>query len=492
MRLALSQRLSLVFALLLLACCGASVGLQMQANTRHEEETVQRLSLGLAAHIAENTALMTPAGLNPNAVRELFGKLMDVNPSVELYLLNQEGRVIGNAAPEGHLKREQVDLTPVKELMAGATLPVFGDDPRALDARKVFSAAPLHVDGREAGYVYVVLQGETHDQLSAHILADSALRTLLWSTALVAILGLLAGLVAFRLITRPLRSLTETVRQFESNTSDVIQNPPADEPMRPGERDEIVVLRHAYGQMAQRLSAQWRALTLQDRERRELVANISHDLRTPLTSLHGYLETLQLKADTLAPEERRRYLNIALAQSRKVGRLAQELFELARLESGLVQPEKETFSVAELVQDVLQKFELAAEARHIDLRADIGYPLPPASADLGMIERVLTNLLDNAIRHTPVNGNVDVSLRNSHGGITVVVADSGPGISAEQRVSLFKRPSSLGPDRSDRGGLGLLIVQRLLQLHASEIRLLEQADKGAVFEFELPLAQARA
>lgn len=101
-------------------------------------------------------------------------------------------------------------------------------------------------------------------------------------------------------------------------------------------------------------------LTLQDQQRRELVANISHDLRTPLTSLHGYLETLRLKAGILDDEERRRYLDIALGQSRKVGRLAQELFELARLEYGVVKPEKENFALADLVQDVFQKFELAA------------------------------------------------------------------------------------------------------------------------------------
>ncbi|MCC3262417.1 cell wall metabolism sensor histidine kinase WalK, partial [Paenibacillus polymyxa] len=102
----------------------------------------------------------------------------------------------------------------------------------------------------------------------------------------------------------------------------------------------------------------------------DLVANISHDLRTPLTSLHGYLETLRFKDETLAPAERRRYLDIALAQSRKVGRLAQELFELARLESGLVRLEPETFSLPELVQDVMQKFELAAAARQQRLSAD--------------------------------------------------------------------------------------------------------------------------
>ena len=151
--------------------------------------------------------------------------------------------------------------------------------------------------------------------------------------------------------------------------------------------------------MAGRIGEQWRALTRRDRQRRELIANISHDLRTPLTSLHGYLETLSLKAETLDVAERRRYLAIALAQSTKVGKLAQELFELARLESGHVQPALEDIALVDIVQDVFQKFELAA--RWGSRCAPRSRPVPTVRGDVGMIERVLTNLLDNAVRHTP-------------------------------------------------------------------------------------------
>ncbi|MFP3507623.1 sensor histidine kinase, partial [Burkholderia sp. SIMBA_062] len=104
--------------------------------------------------------------------------------------------------------------------------------------------------------------------------------------------------------------------------------------------------------------------------------------------------------------ERRRYLAIALTQSAKVGRLAQSLFELARLEHENVQLTLETFPLADVVQDVFQKFELAAQARRIRLRAVVPPRLPAVCADLAMTERVLTNLLDNAIRHTPEGGEV--------------------------------------------------------------------------------------
>ncbi len=483
----LSRRLSAVFAVLLLVCCGASVWLQVRATGKHEQEVIQRLSSGLAGHIAENAELMQPDGLNQEAVEELFDKLMAVNPSVEVYLLGLDGRIEAQAAPPGHLKRDRVDLGPVRALMAGKPLPIMGDDPRSLDASKVFSAAPLRMGGRDAGYVYVVLQGEDHDALVAHTAANNVLRTTLGLMGLVALLGLLAGLAAFRLITRPLRELTAAVQRFETEGVLLESELPKLARLSQGS-DEIAQLGQAFMQMTQRIAEQWRALTLQDQQRRELFANISHDLRTPLTSLHGYLETLLLKAGTLDEAERRRYLEIALGQSRKVGRLAQEVFELARLEYGVVKPEKECFALADLVQDVFQKFELAAEARHQRLTPDIAPGLPVVSADLGMIERVLTNLLDNAIRHTPMGGEIVVQLRAQNAGVAVQVSDTGGGIPGALQKSLFMRPVFMSGSRTDSassGGLGLVIVQRILQLHGSEIQLVQLPDKGAVFRFQL-------
>ena len=484
-RLSLSQRLSLVFGALLLACCGVSAWLQLQASGRHEQELTQRLSLGLAAHIAGSAPLMERGGLNQAAVHDLFDKLMAVNPSVEVYLLAPDGRIVGQAAPEGHIRRDRVDLAPVRRLLAGAPLPILGDDPRADGAHKVFSAAPLVVDGREAGFVYVVLIGEDRDALSARLAGDSVRRTLLWSMGLVALLGLLAGLAAFHLITRPLRELTAAVQRFE--TDGVVALDDAAPALAKASQGggEIALLAQAFSRMTQRIAQQWRELTAQDQQRRELFANISHDLRTPLTSLHGYLETLLLKADTLGPVDRRRYLEIALGQSRKVGRLAQELFELARLEYGVVKPEKESFAVADLVQDVLQKFELAAETRHQRLVADVMPGLPVVTADLGMIERVLTNLLDNAIRHTPEGGEIVVQLRPEQAAVRVEISDTGPGIPGDQRQALFTRPVFSSRPDGRSGGLGLMIVHRILQLHGSDIRLLPRPEKGAVFSFVL-------
>jgi signal transduction histidine kinase len=493
MRLTLTQRLSLVFAVLLLVCCGTSAWMQVRSNHMHELEVVQGLSRDLAQHIAHDTVLMDRNGPMPNAVRELFSQLMLVNPSVEVYLLDTGGRIVGSAAPEGRIRREQVDLAPIQRLLKGEALPILGDDPRSVDGSKVFSAAPLRVNGQPAGYLYVVLLSEEHDRFAERGATSAALNTALLSIGLVALLCLIAGLTAFGLITRPLRRLTEKVSQFDIN------GVPSEQPVSPepetvekaASHDEIAVLGAAFRQMQARLGEQWRSLTRQDQERRELVANISHDLRTPLASLHGYLETLSLKDATLSPADRRRYLGIALDQSRKVGGLAQSLLELVRLEHGFVQPVPERFSLTDLVQDIFQKFELSAEARQIELKASFAPNVAVACADLGLIERVLTNLFDNALRHTPPGGEIELSLRPQGAFIEVTVSDTGPGIAPELREGLFLRPFNIGGARRD-GGLGLRIVHRILQLHGREIELIDVPGRGATFRFSLPVDEQTA
>ncbi|WPO99944.1 HAMP domain-containing sensor histidine kinase [Pseudomonas sp. HR96] len=480
----LSQRLSAVFAVLLLACSGVSVWLQVDASNRHDQVTVQALSAGLAGHIANTSQLMDSAGWRPDAVHALFNQLMAVNPAVEVYLLSRDGQVVGNAAPEGRIKRQQVDLAPIRRLLEGGSLPILGDDPRSLSGQKVFSAAPVQVNGHDGGFVYVILQGQDRDALAAHLSSHSLLQPTLWAMGLMAAFSLVMGLIAFRLITRPLRGLTAEVRALGADGQ------PVSAAVHERQRgDEIATLRSAFAQMRLRIAEQWAELTRQDQQRRDMLANISHDLRTPLTSLHGYLETLRLKDQLLTGEERRHYLDVALGQSRKVGRLAQELFELARLESGLVQPESEDFSLADLIQDVLQKFELASESRQQRLLVDISEGLPAVRGDLGMIERVLTNLLDNAIRHNPAGTDIGLQLRRTGDKVSVRVSDNGAGIPQQLREGLFTRLTALRRVSStDSGGLGLVIVQRMLQLHGSEICLVDVDKPGTAFEFLLDCA----
>lgn len=317
--LTLAQRLTLVFTLLLIACCALSGYMQVRSSNQYSQAVIQRLSANLATQIAANNPLLSQGDWDPKAVHSLFNQLMAVNPSVEVYLLDNNGNIVGNAAPAGRLQQQKIDLKPVTALLQGAKMPVYGDNPRDPQTRQVFSAAPLQVDGVTKGYVYIVLLGDEYTALTSDAQYQSAIYLALRSMGLVALFGLLAGALAFRWVTRPVRKLTQQIARLDSGGMAAIQALAKSEPPAGAPRDEVAQLQLAFVALAKRIDQQWQSLMVQDQQRREFIANISHDLRTPLTSLHGYLETLSVKSDHLSNEDRQRYLNIALTQSKKSG-----------------------------------------------------------------------------------------------------------------------------------------------------------------------------
>jgi signal transduction histidine kinase len=224
--------------------------------------------------------------------------------------------------------------------------------------------------------------------------------------------------------------------------------------------------------------------------RRELIANVSHDLRSPLASLRGYIETLLLKEQTLTQSERRSYLEIALHQAQHMQALISELFELARLDFQGYRIEREPVQLGELARDVAQKFELAAQRKQVELRAEIEPGLGLVRADIGLIERSLSNLLDNALAHTPARGHVVLSVQEHDQRVTLRVSDNGSGIPSADLPRIFERFYRVDKarSRSDAGtGLGLAIVKRIVELHDSRIEVASELGRWTAFWFDLPL-----
>ena len=487
-RLSLSQRLTLVFTTILLLCAGAVCSVQLYSSSQYGNAMVQRLSAGLAQQIVKSEPLLDAQGnVNRQTLKTLFDRLMTLNPSVELYLVSPEGQLLADAAPAGHLKRQTIAVTPLQTFLAGAAWPVYGDDPRSVDKQKVFSVAPVRLNGELHCYLYIILQGEDLNALADTAWRDALWSTLSWSLLLVALFGLLAGMTVWYWVTRPVKKLTSDVRGLDQDSISAIKQL-AQQTLESHPANEVAILRNTFIELARKIANQWDQLSDSDRQRREFIANISHDLRTPLTSLLGYLETLSMKADTLSPADNRQYLAIALRQGHKVRHLSQQLFELAKLEHGGIKPQLERFAIGDLIQDVAQKFDLAIETRQLKLQVDMPRALPQVLADVSMIERVVTNLLDNAVRHTPIGGTIALRVWQEGAQLQVEVADSGPGVEQDLRDQLFQRPSVLNPQsvRENRGGLGLLIVRRMLELHGGGIRLME-ASTGACFRFFVPL-----
>lgn len=481
----LYSRIALTFAVLILLFGGLCGGLDLIAAKNHQQEIIQRLSRGLAEHIASHWPLSKANALDTKAVGELFHMLMVVNPSIEVYLLDNNGSILAHQAPPGRVQKQQVSLAPIKKFLAGAHLPLRGDNPRNPKQQEIFSATPLLKDGNNVGYLYIVLAGDEYQRLAADVWQSHVFQTGIWTGLGALLLTLLVGLGLFAVITRRLNALTCTVAAFEDmnfvgglHVCPKITKSP----------DEIGQLASTFEHMAERITTQMQQIKSQDELRRDMVANVSHDLRTPLTSMQGYLETLLRKSNTLSQEDQQRYLEVAVRQSQRVSHLAHELFELAKLECEEVHPSCEQFFLQELIQDVVQKFELPAQNRGIQIKANFAQKIPMVYADIAMIERVLTNLIDNALRHTPEGGTITLELENSSSHVLVKLSDTGSGIPEEHLATLFERSSPLRQSSGKShggGGLGLLITKRILQLHGSTIEALSDG-RGAMFFFNLP------
>jgi len=482
----LYSRIAVVFAAVLLAF-GITLGwLAYAAAKHHQHDVMQRLSRGLADHIASHEPLMGAKGIDRKAVDELFHMAMAVNPSIEVYLLDADGAILAYSPPDGRLAMTRVSVAPIRAFLAGQSLPIVGDSPRSGARQEVFSVAPIESGGRTVGYLYVVLLGDMYRQMAEDARRNYVLHTAAWVGVAALGLALLAGLAAFGWITRPLNTLTRSVQALENAERTDKTTLGNEEAVA---TDEIGRLSLAFERMAHRLAAQMSELKRQDDLRRELIANVSHDLRTPLTSMQNYLETLARMGEGLPAAERRQYLDVAVRHSHRVAKLARQLFELARLECEETLPQPEIFSLSELVQDIAQKFSLAASDKGVRLIARADPEGVFVRSDIGMIERVITNLIDNAIRHTPSGGHVRLEAAPSVNGIEIRVVDTGIGIAAEYLPGLFERSSPVRLARGlGNGGLGLLIAARILALHGTRMAVASELGQGTTFSFVLSAA----
>ena len=461
--------------------------LMSQATERYQQEVAQKLNATLAEHIVDGQSLFKDGRIDHTALENLFHNLMVVNPRVELYLLDADGRILDFSAPPGRVQRKNVDLAPIRQFIGGDfTPPLRGEDPRSLERRKVFSAAPIEVDGEQAGYLYVILASEQYDSVAQMLAGSYVMKINTLLSLLVVVFALLAGLLLFAVLTRRLRRLTRAVENFQhAGFTGVL-------PRGRSGGDEIDRLTLSFNAMAERIARQVQRLQDTDSQRRELVANVSHDLRTPLASLQGYLETLRLKDEGLNPAERMHYIEVAHRHCEHLGRLVEELFDLARLDANEVQPVLEPFSLPELVQDVVHKFELRARQHDITLLARYDETLPFVVGDIALIERVMDNLLENALRHTPAGGRVTVAIQPVGEAVAIQIIDTGSGIPSEDLPYIFERFYQSDKMRTRGGaGLGLAIARRIVELHGRTIRADSAPGRGTTLAFDLPAQMAQ-
>ncbi|NMM49222.1 sensor histidine kinase [Marinigracilibium pacificum] len=450
-------------------------------------ETTQKLNANVANHLIEEKFQNEAPFLEDGSVNKpLFGDIMHdmmaVNRSIEVYLLDKSGAilysvVLDHSDPDAPVQK--VDTKPIEKFIAtNGEKYIVGDDPRNINEEKIFSAAEFNIDGHE-GYIYIILEGREQEVVFSSLLSGYFTRLSLGAMVITMVFTLLVGFAALYYLTRNLRNIINSVKRFSEGDYGIrIAN---------AKQSDLSVLAENFNSMADTIVKNMEEIKSVDNLRRELIANVSHDLRTPLSIMKGYVETLQMKKESLSENDKEYYLKIVQDSSEKLSNLITQLFEYSKLESKQIEPEKEPFAITDLAMDIVNKFKLKAEKKNINISIESSSEqLPMVFADISLVERAIQNLIENALKFTPENGVVKLLLSRSDHDVKITVSDSGPGMSEKEQAIIFERYRQNDSSAKREGaGLGLAIVKKIMELHDTAIKISSKPGKGSAFSFRL-------
>lgn len=488
MKFSLYQRLSFALSFVFIAIASVFYFWSEQVGEQLRYQSQQRLHLSLAANLARDNPLLQQGIYQQSSLENLFHTLMVLGPAFEFYFLDPKGNILTYSADNSLIKRDKVDLLPIITLIQNqAALPIFGDDPRHDSRTKIFSAAPVFNEAVLQGYLYVIVAGEKYDkvfnanQLNYQLKMYLGLVIAAISFLFILMLGL------FRYVTEPVRRLHKDMQTVTDN--DFAKNSIDSNHWLKNSNNEVNQLGCIFMNMLDKINKQLYLLKNIDNQRRELLAHLSHDLRTPLASMQGYIETLSLNSNTITEQQRQEFINIVLRNSHHLNLLIDQIFELSHLECGQVSINNERFNLGELLYDIVAKFSLQAQKANVELKVELQGSQFFINYDIAKLERVIGNLIENAIRHSNNGGCVSLivtDIDNKY--CSLAIADNGTGIKEKELPYIFDaryRASNAISLGQKHNGLGLAISKQLLLLLETDIKVESSLGKGTTFTFKL-------
>ena len=341
--------------------------------------------------------------------------------------------------------------------------------------------APVSVNGVTEAMVAVTAEPRP---LSA-IIRDLGPALGIVATGLL-VAGVAVGtLLIFRPTHKRLRSLQDAVRAIDAGQADARASVAGG--------DEVAMLAKAFNEMAGSLEQRAHALVAADESRRQLLADVSHELMTPLAAIRGYTETMAMPDLKLDDATRQRYLAIVTDETERMEHIIGDLLDLARLEGGAGSWKQESVAVAALFERVLHRHDPALQAKGITLERRVEAGADRVLGDPNRLEQAIQNLASNAVRHTPDGGRILLSAEAIPQGVRVSVEDTGSGIPVEHLPRVFDRfykvdESRTGTELPSGSGLGLSIVQAIVRRHGGTITASNATRGGARFEIVLPVS----
>lgn len=365
---------------------------------------------------------------------------------------------------------------PSQGALPGTTFAPFADH--------LYAAAPIRLGGATSGPVIgaVALSTSVRPAERNGVFTAAVSKLILLSALGVALLAALAAGLFSRRLTQPLAHLTTATSRMAAG--DYAARVRVEAP------DELRSLATTFNEMAAALERDIGEIHRQEQLRRELVANVSHELATPLTAIQGFTEAL-LDGVIQDPAERTETTRLIAREAARLRRLVDQLRQVALFEAGAQALDRAPLQLPTLVEQTLIVLAPEVERKQITLVNELPTGLPPVFADGDRLTEILLNLIDNALRHTPEGGRIEVTGAVEDRFVRVSIADTGPGISGKDRQRIFDRFYRADPSRSAAtggSGLGLAIVRALVEAHGGTIRVDERPGGGTCFSFTLPIA----
>ncbi|WP_039975775.1 sensor histidine kinase [Vibrio jasicida] len=376
--------------------CLAAVVIALTYNWQKETielRTKQSLHKDLASHMRDDNPLMIGTDYNPKALKSIFHTLMLIGPDFEIYFLDSQGNITTHAAPEGAEIMGAVDLNPIKQFLNDQPFPILGEDPRNRGEHKVFSVAAIEELGSTVGYLYVVIGSTRHDAI-ANAQVDTPYIALA-GLVLVSILGFALG--AYVLVKRSLLNPIERV------TNQLEQQAEHDFRLQPDftrQVPELVPIAHSYQMMAKHIQQQFLQLEYQSSHRRQSLLQLSHDLKTPLSSVLGYLETWRLQHPESDP-----LIDVAFRNCEKLSTQLHSLLDAARKEAPMPNYEYCPVELSALMAECAETMQSQFSRKTVELKVEVEDKIKTVG-DKGLLERLVLNLLENALRHSPIGSAV--------------------------------------------------------------------------------------
>lgn len=440
------------------------------------------VAAGLVLALQDNPILYRQLILRLNTAEAAIIQRIEDSPKI---LERLPERVIQKEAEARQLRVAVLDKNAVVLLDVGVgtsePLPVFSTPIQTTESES--AQALLFTDGKGKNWLYTMRAFDENRYLLVAIprpttplrtiFRDEVLSPFLQAAGVAVLLAFIISLVLSLWISRPLHRMAQSARAMANGQY---------QPIPIAGPREVQQLGEAFNEMAHRVQAS-------QQSQRDFIANVSHELKTPITSIQGFSQAI-LDGTAQSPQALQQSASVINSEANRMHRLVMDLLVLARLDAGTADLQRMQVDMGGLLKGVLEKFSLQAQNANVKLTLQTG-DLPVIIGDGDRLAQVFTNLVDNALKYTPSGGSVAIHAGVDESSMLVSVSDSGPGIPPEDRQRIFERFYQV--DKSRRGGagrgvgLGLAIASQIIQAHQGQIWVASQVGSGSIFYVRLPL-----